>query len=153
MTRILTLGSLAAAVALTAACSSAPRNEAVTVAPVTPSPSQYDAVRYGQVRAINIVERPAHTSGAGAVIGAVVGGVIGNQVGGGLGNVAATGAGAVAGGVVGNRIEQSRRKDNEVYRVDVQFDGGNVQTFDFADLNGLRVGDRVRYENNQLVRY
>jgi outer membrane lipoprotein SlyB len=86
------------------------------------------------------------------VIGAVVGGVLGNQVGSGHGRTAATVGGAVAGGVVGNEIEKRRSSGTEVYRVEVQFDNGSVETYDFTDLNGLRIGDRVRWEDNQLYR-
>jgi outer membrane lipoprotein SlyB len=60
--------------------------------------------------------------------------------------------GAAAGGYAGHRIEESRAGNNQVWRVDVQFDNGSTQTYDFRELNGLRVGDRVRWENNQLYR-
>jgi outer membrane lipoprotein SlyB len=119
---------------------------------VTQSPSAYNA-RYGQVRSIQVVDRPGGASGAGAVVGAVVGGVLGNQVGEGRGRTAATVGGAVAGGVVGNEIEKRRSANaTQVYRVEVQFDNGSTDSFDFTDLNGLRIGDRVRWEDGQLYR-
>jgi outer membrane lipoprotein SlyB len=155
MTRTLTLVAAAAALAATVGCStSTPMGDYNNgpMAPVSQSPSSYNA-RYGQVRSIQVAERRGNASGAGAVLGAVVGGVLGNQVGSGHGRTAATVGGAVAGGVVGNEIEKRRGSNaNEVYRVEVQFDDGSVNTYDFNDINGLRVGDRVRWEDNQLYR-
>lgn len=153
MKRMMTLVAAAAALAATAGCStprdySSPRQ----VAPVTQSPSSYNA-RYGQVRSIQTVDRAGGASGAGAVVGAVVGGVLGHQVGKGDGRTAATVGGAVAGGVVGNEIEKRRGSNStQVYRVEVQFDNGAVDSYDFTDLNGLRTGDRVRFEDGQLYR-
>lgn len=152
MKRMLTLFAGAAALAATVGCSTPADPGARVVAPVTQSPSVYQGTRYGQVRAINVVDRPGNASGVGAVVGAVVGGALGNQVGGGTGRTAATVGGAVAGGVVGNEIERRRTTGTQVYRVEVQFDNGNYETFDFSDLNGLRIGDRVRWEDNQLYR-
>jgi outer membrane lipoprotein SlyB len=154
MKRMLSLVAAAAALAATVGCST-PSNDyggARQVAPVTQSPSAYNA-RYGQVRSIQTVDRPGGASGAGAVLGAVVGGELGNQVGDGKGRTAATVGGAVAGGVVGNEIEKRRGSGGaQVYRVEVQFDNGSVDSYDFTDLNGLRIGDRVRWEDNQLYR-
>jgi outer membrane lipoprotein SlyB len=141
----------AAALVATVGCSST-QPGAAQVAPVSPSPSVYQSARYGEVRAINLVDRPGSASGAGAVLGAVAGGVLGHQVGGGTGNTAATVGGAVAGGVIGNEIEKHRNSGTEVYRVDVTFDDGTTGTYDFRDLNGLRVGDRVRWQDGQLYR-
>jgi outer membrane lipoprotein SlyB len=153
MKRTLTLVAAAGALAATVGCSTPMDPGARPVAPVTQSPSAYYGARYGQVRAINVVDRPGNASGAGAVLGAVVGGVLGNQVGDGKGRTAATVGGAVAGGVVGNEIEKRRgTSGTQVYRVEVQFDNGSTESYDFTDLNGLRIGDRVRWEDNQLYR-
>jgi len=148
MKRTLCLVAAASALAMTVGCASP---GARPVAPVTVSPSMAEAAQYGQVRAITVVEKPGGTSGAGAVLGAVVGGVIGNQVGGGTGKAVATVGGAVAGGVIGNEVEK-RRNENEVYRIDVMFEDGHVQSYDFRELNGLRIGDRVRWQDGQLYR-
>lgn len=153
MKRTLSLLAGAAALAATVGCSTTPADPgARPVAPVTQSPSYSQSMRYGQVRSINVVDRPGNASGVGAVVGAVVGGALGNQVGGGSGRTAATVGGAVAGGVVGNEIEKRRATGTQVYRVEVQFDNGTVESYDFTDLNGLRIGDRVRWEDNQLYR-
>jgi outer membrane lipoprotein SlyB len=151
MKRILSLAAAASALALTVGCSTT-QPGAAPVAPVTQSPAVYQSAQYGQVKAINVVQRPGNATGAGAVLGAVVGGALGNQVGGGNGRTAATIGGAVAGGIAGNKIEQSQAGTTNVYRVDVQFDDGRTQTFDFRDLNGLTVGDRVRFQDGQLYR-
>ncbi|UUX95888.1 glycine zipper 2TM domain-containing protein [Aquabacterium sp. J223] len=150
--RLAAVGGALAGLALFAGCTSTPLyDQARPVAPVTQSPALAEAVRYGRVVNVQSVETGRTGPGAGAVLGAVVGGVLGSQVGSGSGQIAATGVGAVAGGVAGHRIEQNRSR-GEVWRVDVQFDDGRSQTFDFRELNGLGVGDRVRWENNQLYR-
>lgn len=151
MKTTLSLVAAASVLALAAGCSTT-QPGAAPVAPVTQSPAVYQSAQYGQVRAINVVQRPGNATGAGAVLGAVVGGALGNQVGGGNGRTAATIGGAVAGGIAGNKIEQNQAGMTSVYRVDVQFDDGRMQTYDFKDLNGLQVGDRVRWQDGQLIR-
>ena len=110
-------------------------------------------VQYGQVRAIDLVSVDRRTSGGGAVLGAVLGAVVGNQFGSGSGRAAATGVGAVGGAVTGNAIEKRQRGDNEVYRVSVRFEDGSVRDFDFQRIDDLRVGDRVKWEGGQLMRF
>jgi outer membrane lipoprotein SlyB len=91
--------------------------------------------------------------GVGAVVGGVVGGVLGRQVGGGTGRDVATVAGVVGGALVGNAIEKSQSASaTQLYRVTVQQDNGVVRSFDYAALPEVRIGDRVRVENNQLYR-
>ena len=91
--------------------------------------------------------------GAGTVLGAVIGGVVGHQIGGGSGRDAATGVGAIGGAVIGNQIEQRNRRDDEAYRVTVRLDNGRVAQFDYQRIDDLRVGDRVKWEGGQLMRY
>lgn len=151
-TRTLTLAAAASALALVTGCASnAPG--AVPVAPVTQSPAVYQSAQYGQVRAINVVQVPSNrASAAGAVLGAVAGGALGNMVGGGNGRTAATVGGAVLGGVAGSKIAQNEAGGNDVYRVDVQLDNGSIQSYDFKQLNGLQVGDRVKIQDGQVYR-
>jgi outer membrane lipoprotein SlyB len=151
MKRTFTLALGACALALTAGCST-PRSGPTPVAPVTQSPSAYESIQYGQVTNISLVDRPGSGVGAGTVLGAVIGGVLGNQVGSGSGRTAATIGGAAAGGFAGHKIEESRAGGSQVYRVDVRFDDGSSRTFDFRDLNGLRVGDRIRWQDGQMYR-
>lgn len=158
MTRkIITLSLLASSLALTVGCSSVPAEQpnygAVGSAPGYSSSGTYDSVQYGYVRNIQQLDTSRRSSGAGALLGAVIGGVVGNQVGSGTGRAVATAAGAVGGAVIGNKIEDRGRQPSSYYQVDVRLDNGDFRTFDYADLNGLRVGDRVRVQDNQLQRW
>jgi outer membrane lipoprotein SlyB len=64
----------------------------------------------------------------------------------------ATGVGILTGAIIGNEIEKSQRGAREIYRVTVRVRHGGLRSFDYASLNDLQVGDRVRIENNQLYR-
>jgi outer membrane lipoprotein SlyB len=85
---------------------------------------------------------------AGTIIGGIVGGVIGHQIGSGTGNTVATVAGAAGGAAVGHEIGQNADRDQ--YRVRVRFDNGTYQTLAQNDIGRLRVGDRVRIENDRV---
>lgn len=159
MTRkLITLTALASTLVIGVGCSSV-RDEpapvygsgAVGTSGTTTSTSA--DVQYGYVRNITQQETAKRSSGAGAILGAVVGGALGNQVGSGTGRAAATVAGAVGGAVVGNKIEERNRDTQAYYQVDVRLDNGDFRTFDYMDLNGLRVGDRVRVQDGQLQRW
>jgi outer membrane lipoprotein SlyB len=120
-------------------------------APHTASRPAY--AEMGTVREIDLVQIERRPSGAGAVLGAVLGGVLGNQFGSGGGRFAATGVGAVAGAMAGNAVETQRgRREDAHFRVRVRFDDGSVRSFDYWQIDDLRVGDRVRWENGQLYR-
>lgn len=157
MTRnIIILSALASSLALTVGCSSVPNEPSYGAVGSPPSYSTsgtYESVQYGYVRNIQQLDTSRRSSGAGALLGAVVGGVVGNQIGSGTGRAAATAAGAVGGAVLGNKIEERGRQPQVYYQVDVRMDNGDFKTFDYADLNGLRVGDRVRVQDNQLQRW
>ena len=105
---------------------------------------------YARVVAIDVERASGGSSGAGAVIGGIAGGVLGHQLGSGRGNDAATVAGAIGGAVVGNEVEK-RRASGERYRVTVRFRDGREATYVQNDLNGIRVGDRVRVEGDHLA--
>ena len=107
---------------------------------------------YGRVQNIGYVELSQRTSGAGAVLGALIGGVVGSRFGGGGGRILATGAGAVGGAMIGDHVEGHHLRDDEVYRVQVRFDDGRIQDFDFQRIDDLRIGDRVKWEGGQLHR-
>jgi outer membrane lipoprotein SlyB len=106
----------------------------------------------GRVERIGYVQVAARGTGGGALLGAVIGGVVGSRFGGGSGQVLATGVGAIGGAMVGEATEARQRRDDEVYRVQIRFDGGAVREFDFQRIDDLRVGDRVKLENGQLHR-
>ena len=136
----------AAALALSA-CASPP---ASYDQPRYASSATYGNGDYGRVVAIDVVRGPGGSSGAGAVIGGIVGGVIGHQVGNGRGNDAATVAGAVGGAVVGNEVE--KRRNDESYRVTVQFRDGRENSFTQDAIYGLRVGDHVHVDSGRVIR-
>src|SRR5436305_8569653 len=151
MTRTLTTLTAAAALAFAAGCSSVkdntpPPSGTVGSSPYSSAPAytSSEATQYGYVRNITQLEASRRTSGAGAILGAVVGGVVGNQIGSGSGRAAATALGAVGGAVAGNRIEERNANPSAYYQIDVRLDNGDYRSFDYMDLNGLRVGDRVR---------
>jgi outer membrane lipoprotein SlyB len=115
------------------------------------SPVYYTA--YGIVETIEMVGAGRDPDNiAGTVIGGVIGGVLGHQIGSGRGNSVATVAGAVGGAVVGHEVEESN-KNRDLHRVRIRTEGGGYQIFMQASLGGLRVGDRVRVENDRVSRY
>jgi outer membrane lipoprotein SlyB len=155
MTRKQTILCAACTLALAAGCTSAPeRSTSPRADTVGSSRSAYETAQYGTVRNIQEKQAAQRSSGGGAIIGAVVGGALGNQVGSGTGRAAATAAGVLGGAVVGDQIERARREPSQnYYQIDVRLDNGDFRSFDYYDLNGLRVGDRVRIENGQLQRW
>lgn len=119
----------------------------------TSSSSSYYGVAYGKIDAIEITRDSSSSGiGAGAVIGGIVGGVLGHQVGSGTGQDVATAAGVVGGAVAGHQIEKSN-KQQDAYRIRVRLDNGGYQTVTQQSINDLRVGDRVRIENERVSRY
>lgn len=112
---------------------------------------------YGVVDSINTVQTDGNGSspiGIGTVIGGVVGGVLGNQVGGGTGRTVATAAGAVGGAVVGHQIEKNRNNANSnAYRIGVRLNNGAYENFTQDNIGDMRVGDRVRIDNDRVSRY
>ena len=109
-------------------------------------------VDYGKVEAIEVYRgsdnRPVN---GGTVLGGVAGGVIGHQIGSGRGNTAATIAGAIGGAVIGNEIEKKQVQGSR-YRITVRLDSGSTVILEDTRDNNLRVGDRVRVENNRIYR-
>jgi len=151
--------SVMAAALIGAGCSSVRSDPAPAYGGVAPPPAYsssgtYDSVEFGTVRGIEQLQTAHRNSGAGALLGAVVGGVVGNQIGAGTGRAAATALGAVGGAVVGNHVEDRRNDNTQVYyQIDVRLDNNDNRSFDYQDLNGLRVGDRVRIRDGQLQRW
>ena len=87
----------------------------------------------------------------GTIAGGVVGGVLGHQVGGGSGKDIATIAGALGGAYAGNRVQNNMGGTTE-YHVVVRLESGTTQTIKLASNPLLKVGERVRLENNTVVR-
>jgi len=106
----------------------------------------------GVIEAINVVDARKDTNNVvGTITGGVVGGVLGHQVGGGSGKDIATIAGALGGAYAGNRVQNSMGGTTE-YHVVVRLESGTTQTIKLASNPLLKVGERVRLENNTVVR-
>ena len=163
-TRFVSVVSSVLVVAGLAACAgpmgqSAPVSSYPTSYPQATYPVQVpqgNYVEYGRVSNVEVLRSQGQTgsSGVGAVLGGVAGAVVGSQIGGGSGRTAATVIGAVGGAVAGNAIEKNRNTQpvNESYRISVQLDNGVSRAFDVPAFGELRIGDRVKIENNQLYR-
>lgn len=122
-------------------------------------------VEFGRVSNIELIHTttmgaaPTNSpnANAGTIIGGIAGAVLGSTIGGGSGRAAATVLGAVGGAVVGNRLARNQdgsyaSATGQVYRISVQTDGGQWRSYDVAATGDLRVGDRVRIDNNILYR-
>lgn len=144
---------LVSATVLLAGCAGAPFGPSTTSTPTPPQTSVSSA--FGTIESIQQVPSSSGgTSGAGTVLGGVAGGLLGNQVGSGTGRTAATVAGAVGGAVVGNQIEQRNRATSaNLYQVRVRLDNGSYQNVTQDNVDDLRVGSRVRIENDRVYRY
>lgn len=105
----------------------------------------------GVVQSVNVIDTEGDGSGLGVVAGGVVGGVLGNQVGGGTGRDLATIAGALGGAYAGNKIEKSSKKTRS-YNIIVKMDTGDERTLNQSSAPDVISGDRVKIENNMIVR-
>lgn len=105
----------------------------------------------GVVQSVNEIDTEGNGSGLGVVAGGVLGGVLGHQVGGGSGRDLATVAGALGGAYAGNTIEKNTKKTRS-YRIEVKMNSGEVRIFNQSGAPDLASGDRVRIENNVVVR-
>lgn len=160
--RFLTITSSVVLVAGLAACAAPMSQQPVATYPAQTYPTQApqgNYVEYGRVRNVEVIQtqqQAKSTSGVGAVLGGVAGAVVGRQIGGGSGRDIATVVGAVGGAVAGNAIEGNRNAANapvnQTYRVSVQMDNGTMRAYDVPSYGELRIGDRVKIENNQLYR-
>lgn len=147
--------SVGAALLITA-CANAPMmggtQPATTVSTASPR------LVWGRVARIEYVPPGTQTSPNANVMGAVVGGVagaaLGHTIGGGSGRDLATVLGGVAGAAVGSQVGRnaSGTTTTPSYRVSVQSDPGPVYTYEVTSVGDLKVGDRVRVENNVIHR-
>lgn len=143
----MSLLALVPALALVSGCGSgARRHDGVAQAPTA---SSQEITAYGRVSDIDVIDGDSRGT-AGLVLGAVLGGVIGHQIGSGTGRDVATGLGAVGGALIGRQMQ--KRNDNDIFRVTVRLDNGSQRSFDYQRIDDLRVGDRVRIEDGQIVR-
>lgn len=105
----------------------------------------------GVVKSVETVKQEGEASVLGAVAGGVVGGLVGNQIGKGNGNTIATIAGAAGGAYAGREIEK-KAKSKDVFKVHVHMDNGNDREFTFQEHPGFAAGDKVKVDNDQLVK-
>jgi outer membrane lipoprotein SlyB len=124
----------------------------LTARPETAIAKEPVRVDYGTIEAIEIYRasdnQPINT---GTVLGGIAGGVIGHQIGSGGGRTAATVVGAIGGAVIGNEIEKKRVQGSR-YRVTVRLDSGSSLVVEDTREVNLRVGDRVRVEDDRIYR-
>jgi hypothetical protein len=85
-------------------------------------------VHYGQVSAIEILDVESEDAGNAIVLG------------------------SVGGAISKKSVEHLNGHDSDIYRITVILENGNLQEFNYADINNLRVGDRVKVENGQIER-
>jgi len=117
-------------------------------------PAAENTVRidYGYVESIQVYRTADNQPiNVGTVLGGLAGGVIGHQIGSGSGNTVATIAGAIGGAFVGNEIEKTHVQGSR-YRITVRLDSGSTLVIEDTRDVDLRVGDRVRVENNRVYR-
>jgi len=139
--RLILLVSLCASALLLTACADNPPYAENTV-----------RVDYGHVESIQVYRTTDNEPiNVGTILGGIAGGVIGHQIGGGTGNTVATIAGAIGGAFVGNEIEKTQVQGSR-YRIAVRLDSGSTLVVEDTREVDLRVGDRVRVENNRVYR-
>lgn len=105
----------------------------------------------GVVQSVNEIDTEGAGSGLGVVAGGVLGGVLGHQVGGGTGRDLATVAGALGGAYAGNKVEKNAKKTRS-YNIVVRMDSGGERTFNQTSAPDVVSGDRVKIENNSVIR-
>jgi outer membrane lipoprotein SlyB len=106
----------------------------------------------GKVLGVRVGEQDGKGGALGVIGGGVAGGLLGNQVGGGSGRKLATVAGAIGGAYAGKKIEEKARA-TKVWTVDVQYDNGSKQAFQFDHDPGMHTGDRVKNAGQSIARY
>jgi outer membrane lipoprotein SlyB len=126
------------------------------VGAVPPPPPPGRDVRYcsncATVEAINVVEVKGDGNYIGTVGGGVIGALAGSQVGGGNGRTAAEVAGALGGAYVGRNIDRQNDRQTRHFEVVIRYTNGGTQTVQYANDPGLRVGEKVRYNDGALTR-
>ncbi len=159
MSRFLPLACLASVAAVLAACAGGPMMSSGGTPSGVVGANAPMPLEFGRVTSIEYVPAGAAAVGSPNVIGAVVGGVagavLGRQIGSGSGRDAATVLGGVAGAAAGSQVGREQpitATTSPTYRVSVQTDQGLMRTYEVPATGELRVGDRVRVENNVIHR-
>ena len=105
----------------------------------------------GVVISVQAIEQEGKGSGLGVIAGGVTGGLVGNQIGQGSGRDIATVIGVVGGAIAGNKIEKTIKK-TQVYDVTVRMNNSEDRIVHYETDPGFAIGDKVKIENNQVVR-
>lgn len=105
----------------------------------------------GVVEAVNVIEVKGEGNYLGMIAGGLAGALLGHQVGGGTGKTVATVAGAAGGAYAGNEVEK-RMKTTKHYEVITRLESGGTQAVSYETDPGFKVGEKVKVENNTLVR-
>ena len=113
--------------------------------------AQAGCVDCGKVVGIRTEKRAGEANALGVVGGGAVGALLGNQVGGGTGRTLATVAGAVGGAYAGKKLQENHNSVT-IWNVDVQYENGRRNTFQFDRDPGLQRGDRVRNAGGSISR-
>lgn len=148
-------GALAAvALATLSACAYPPPQDGVPL-PGSGGPTARSGV--GVVSAIEPLPRESSSGpGTGAALGGAIGALIGRQIADGDSRGTATVVGAIAGAMIGHQIDKHQRGDGKArVRITVALDSGGTLTVeapDDAETQDLRPGDRVRVENQRVIR-
>ncbi len=156
--RLLPLACAATLATVLAACAGGPMMSGGARTPVAGTTAPL-ALEFGRITSIEYVPAGAAAVGSPNVIGAVVGGVagavLGRQIGSGSGRDAATVLGGVAGAAAGSQVGREQpvtATTSPTYRISVLNDQGLMRTYEVPATGELRVGDRVRVENNVIHR-
>jgi outer membrane lipoprotein SlyB len=104
------------------------------------------------VEAVNVIEVNGDGNYLGTIGGGVVGALLGSQVGDGNGRTAAQVAGAIGGAALGRNIDRNNAKQSRHFEVVIRYPNGGSQTVPYANDPGLRVGEKVRYNEGVLTR-
>jgi len=104
----------------------------------------------GKVESVTTVERPAATTGAGAVAGGLAGALLGNQFGRGDGRTVMTIAGGAGGAYLGNKVEQNTRRST-AYKIVVRMENGSLRTIYQTEPPNVVIGGPVQIVGNTVV--
>jgi outer membrane lipoprotein SlyB len=104
----------------------------------------------GKVESVTTVERPANTTGVGAVAGGLTGALLGNQIGRGDGRTVMTLAGGAGGAYLGNKIEQNTRRTT-AYKIVVRMENGSQRTIYQNESPNVVIGGPVQIVGNSVV--
>ena len=108
-------------------------------------------VACGTVQSVTTVERPASTTGVGAVAGGLTGALLGSQIGRGSGRTVTTIAGGAGGAYLGNKIEQNTSRTTASYKIVVRMEDGSQRTIYQAEPPNVVIGGPVQIVGNSVV--